>query len=102
MVVIGSWSPASTPSASYRRYDEGHRQKPSTSASEVTRAKPMLWSTLRAVMPHRNAGYQALAKGQLYELLVLQRGWSVSRFARFISDFMIAALLPPAADGPNA
>ncbi|TDW81693.1 MULTISPECIES: TetR/AcrR family transcriptional regulator [Kribbella] len=31
---------------------------------------------------------------EIYELLVLQRGWSPRRFARFIADFMIASLLP--------
>jgi AcrR family transcriptional regulator len=31
---------------------------------------------------------------ELYELLVLKRGWSLPRFAEFIADFMIAALLP--------
>lgn len=31
---------------------------------------------------------------ELYDLLVLQRGWPLPRFARFIADFMIAALLP--------
>ena len=31
---------------------------------------------------------------ELYELLVLKRGWSLRRFAEFIADFMIAALLP--------
>ncbi len=30
---------------------------------------------------------------ELYELLVLQRGWSLPRFGRFIGDFMITALL---------
>lgn len=30
---------------------------------------------------------------ELYELLVLQRGWSQRRFARFISDTMIGSLL---------
>ncbi len=33
---------------------------------------------------------------ELYDLLVGQRGWSLPRFARFLADFMIAALLPPA------
>jgi len=33
---------------------------------------------------------------ELYDLLVLQRGWSLPRYARFLGDFMIAALLPPA------
>ncbi len=31
---------------------------------------------------------------ELYELLVLQRGWPLRRFERFVSDFMIASLLP--------
>ena len=30
---------------------------------------------------------------EIYDLLVLQRGWSSPRFARFIADFMIASLL---------
>ena len=30
---------------------------------------------------------------EIYDLLVLQRGWSPPRFARFIADFMIASLL---------
>jgi AcrR family transcriptional regulator len=32
---------------------------------------------------------------ELYELLVLTRGWPVSRYADFIAEAMIAALLPP-------
>jgi AcrR family transcriptional regulator len=32
---------------------------------------------------------------ELYDLLVDQRGWSRSGFARFLGDFMIGALLPP-------
>ena len=32
---------------------------------------------------------------EIYDLLVIQRGWTPSRFARFVSDFMITALLPP-------
>ena len=31
---------------------------------------------------------------ELYDLLVVQRGWSLPRFARFLGDYMIAALLP--------
>ncbi|GAA1510639.1 TetR/AcrR family transcriptional regulator [Kribbella lupini] len=31
---------------------------------------------------------------EIYELLVLKRGWSPQRFADFIADFMIASLLP--------
>ncbi len=30
---------------------------------------------------------------ELYELLVLQRGWSLPEFAQFVSNFMISALL---------
>lgn len=30
---------------------------------------------------------------ELYELLVLRRGWSLRRFGRFVGDFMITALL---------
>ena len=32
---------------------------------------------------------------QLYELLVLTRGWPLPRYGEFIADAMIAALLPP-------
>lgn len=32
---------------------------------------------------------------EIYDLLVLQRNWPLPRFARFVSDFMITALLPP-------
>ena len=32
---------------------------------------------------------------QLYELLVMTRGWPLQRFTTFITDAMIAALLPP-------
>jgi AcrR family transcriptional regulator len=31
---------------------------------------------------------------EIYELLVLKRGWSKRRFARFVADLMIASLLP--------
>ena len=31
---------------------------------------------------------------ELYELLVIRRGWSVERYGHFIADSMIAALLP--------
>jgi hypothetical protein len=30
---------------------------------------------------------------ELYELLVIRRGWSVERYGRFVADSMIAALL---------
>lgn len=39
---------------------------------------------------------------EIYDLLVVQRGWSLPRFARFVSDFMIAALLPSAAKEAEA
>jgi AcrR family transcriptional regulator len=32
---------------------------------------------------------------ELYDLLVTQRGWSLPRFARFLGEYLIAALLPP-------
>lgn len=36
---------------------------------------------------------------ELYDLIVVQRGWTLPRFARFVSDFMITALLAaPAAE----
>jgi AcrR family transcriptional regulator len=35
----------------------------------------------------------ACSSVEIYDLLVLQRGWSSPRFARFIADFMIASLL---------
>jgi AcrR family transcriptional regulator len=31
---------------------------------------------------------------ELYELLVIRRGWSIERYGRFIAEAMIAALLP--------
>jgi hypothetical protein len=31
---------------------------------------------------------------ELYDLLVLQRGWTNERYGRFIADALIAALLP--------
>lgn len=37
----------------------------------------------------------SISSPELYELLVLRRGWSVDRFAAFQADQMIAALLPP-------
>ena len=33
---------------------------------------------------------------ELYDLLVTQRGWAAPRYARWLADYMIAALLPPA------
>lgn len=35
---------------------------------------------------------------ELYELLVLRRGWSLRRFSRFVANFMITALLPEPAN----
>jgi AcrR family transcriptional regulator len=42
-----------------------------------------------------------MSSAELYELLVLRRGWSVDRFAAFQADQMIAALLPPEARSPD-
>ena len=36
------------------------------------------------------------SSAEFYELLVLNRAWSPAEFARFLADFMIDALLPPA------
>jgi AcrR family transcriptional regulator len=33
---------------------------------------------------------------ELYDLLVVQRDWSLPRYTRFLADYMISALLPPA------
>jgi AcrR family transcriptional regulator len=33
---------------------------------------------------------------ELYDLLVTQRGWTLPRFARFLGEYLIAALLAPA------
>jgi hypothetical protein len=33
---------------------------------------------------------------ELYDLLVVQRGWSLPRYARVLGDYMIATLLPTA------
>lgn len=46
---------------------------------DVRRATDILWTCSSA---------------ELYELFVLQRGWSLRRFARFVSDLMISSLLP--------
>jgi hypothetical protein len=32
---------------------------------------------------------------ELYELLVLRRGWSAERFGQLVAEQMVAALLPP-------
>lgn len=37
----------------------------------------------------------AYSSPELYELLVLDRGWPAERYGSFIADAMIAALLPP-------
>ncbi|MEY2570522.1 MAG: hypothetical protein QOE63_872 [Acidimicrobiaceae bacterium] len=39
---------------------------------------------------------------ELYELLVLRRGWSIRRYSRFLADAMIAALLPDASAAAGA
>jgi AcrR family transcriptional regulator len=47
----------------------------------VARATDVLWTCSSA---------------ELYELFVLQRGWSLPRFGRYVAELMIAALLPDA------
>jgi AcrR family transcriptional regulator len=47
----------------------------------VTRAADILWT---------------YSSPELYELLVLRRGWSPEQYGRFAAQAMIAALLPPA------
>jgi AcrR family transcriptional regulator len=42
-----------------------------------------------------------ISSPELYELLVLRRGWSIDRFAAFQAEQMIAALLPPEAPQPE-
>ncbi|MFJ6271324.1 hypothetical protein ACIQG8_15205, partial [Pseudarthrobacter oxydans] len=39
------------------------------------------------------------SSAELYELLVLKRGWSQPRFARYITSYMSASLLPVTAQG---
>lgn len=50
----------------------------------VNRATDVLW---------------ACSSAEFYELLVIQRGWSLEQFAGFITDFMICGLLPPSPHG---
>jgi AcrR family transcriptional regulator len=38
---------------------------------------------------------------ELYELLVIRRGWPLRRYSEFIADAMIAALLPPDASAAD-
>lgn len=40
----------------------------------------------------------ACSSAELYEILVIQRGWSLEQFAEFIGDFMISGLLRPTRD----
>jgi len=47
----------------------------------VARATDVLWTCSSA---------------ELYELFVLQRGWSLPRFGRYVAELMIAAPLPDA------
>jgi AcrR family transcriptional regulator len=52
---------------------------------------------LRAGLTAQEAGevMWAYSSPELYELLVLDRGWPLARYAAFISDAMVAALLAP-------
>jgi len=58
--------------------DNGHLRPDIT----VTQAADILWT---------------YSSPELYELLVLRRGWPAERYGRFAAHAMIAALLPPAA-----
>jgi AcrR family transcriptional regulator len=51
---------------------------------------------LRAGMRAREAGdvMWACSSPELYDLLVVRRGWPLTRYARLIVDMMMAALLP--------
>ncbi len=44
----------------------------------------------------------SISSPELYELLVLRRGWSADRFAAFQADQLIAALLPPETPLPDS
>lgn len=44
-------------------------------------------------VPHAADILWTCSSVEIYELLVLQRGWSVTRFERFVAEFMITALL---------
>jgi AcrR family transcriptional regulator len=46
----------------------------------ATKAADVLWTCTSA---------------ELYELLVLRRGWSLRHFERFVGDLLVAGLLPP-------
>jgi len=49
-------------------------------------------------MPARSC----LPTPELFELLVLTRGWPLGRYGAFIADAKIAALLPPESRSPPA
>ena len=56
-------------------YDAGHLRPDVT----LEQARDVMWT---------------YSSPELYELLVLRRGWPLDRYGRFIADAMIAALLP--------
>jgi AcrR family transcriptional regulator len=58
-----------------RRLRDGRHLRPGTS---LNRAADVLWT---------------YSSPELYELLVLRRGWTTDRYGRFVADAMIAALL---------
>ena len=63
--------------------DAGHLQPGIT----VAQAADILWT---------------YSSPELYELLVLRRGWPAEHYGRFIAQAMIAALLPPTATRQDA
>jgi len=62
-------------------YERGHLREGIT----LEQARDILWT---------------MSSPELYELLVIRRGWSLDRFAMFQAEQMIAALLPP--EGPRS
>jgi len=60
-----------------RRLAAGHTLRPDVT---VRRAADVLWT---------------YSSPELYELLVLKRGWSLRRYGDFVADAIAAALLPP-------
>lgn len=62
--------------------EAGHLQPGST----IAQAADILWT---------------YSSPELYELLVLRRGWSAEHYGHFVAQAMIAALLPPTAPGQN-
>jgi prophage antirepressor-like protein len=63
-----------------RALHEGGHLRPDVSMDE---ARDVLWT---------------LNSPELYEVLVLQRGWTAERYGRWVVDALVAALLPAERD----